>query len=235
MVTNNKKADSTVVVTQQQKELIAKNFEHYMKMITAKLTNRVGYEKLVGFLEANVGEVASAPVATHIHYGGAYDGGMVEISLQTLKYAAKLNVAYEANIPADSLVVCSLLSLLGAYGTEKQSFFIWNESEWHRKNQGAIYTIEPKLANLSIPNLSLWRLNSLGFSISPEELQVIQTMGYDRSRYLTGKDNQSSTGSQDSPVSWLTLIINQAYAAACAVAKNRTEVQGFETSKPASK
>lgn len=222
---------STITVSDKQKEVLAKNFEHFMKMVEAKLSNRTGYDKLVKFLEANVGDIASVPAATHIHYGGAYDGGMVEVSLQTLKFAAKLNVIYEANIPADSLVVCSLLSLIGAHGTDQTGFYLWNESEWHRKNQGAFYTINPKLANYSVPNLSLWRLNELGFSLSPEELQVIQSVGYDRTRYLTGKENQASNGPQDAQVSWLTLVINQAYAATCAATKNRTEALGFDTAK----
>jgi hypothetical protein len=235
MSTKSSKKTNTVEVSQVQKELLAKNFESFMKMVEAKLANRTGYENLFKFLEKNVGEIASAPAATHIHYGGAYDGGLVEMALQTLKFAAKLNVAYESSIPADSLVVCTLFSLLGAHGTDQAPFFLWNDSEWHRKNQGAIYTINPKLANYSIPNLSIWRLSQLGFNLSPEELQVIQTMGYDKTRYLTGKENQSSTGSQDSQVSWLTLVINQAYAAACATLKNRTEAQGFESKKTAAK
>lgn len=233
--TTKKQQTTTVTVSQAQKELLAKNFEQYMKMIEAKLASRTGYENLHSFLEKNVGEVASIPAATHIHYGGAFDGGMVEMALQTLKFAAKLNVAYESNIPADSLVVCSLLSLLGAHGTDQATFFLWNDSEWHRKNQGAIYTINPKLANYSVPNLSIWRLSQLGFNLSPEELQVIQTMGYDKTRYLTGKENQTSAGSQESAVSWLTLVINQAYAATCALLKNRTEAQGFEAKKTAAK
>lgn len=226
---------NTIELSQAQKETLAKNFESFMKMIEAKLASRTGYENLFKFLEANVGEVASAPAATHVHYGGAFDGGLVEVALQTLKFAAKLNVAYEANIPADSLVICSLFSLLGAHGTDQASYFLWNESEWHRKNQGAFYTINPKLANYSIPNLSLWRLNQLGFHLTPEELQVIQTMGYDKTRYLTGKENQPSAGTQDSQVSWLSLIINQAYAATCALLKNRTEAVGFENKKTPTK
>jgi hypothetical protein len=229
------KQSSATEKNAKEKEIIAKNFEHYIKMVETKLSNRNGSEKLLEFLQAHVGEFACAPAATHLHYGGAYDGGMVEVSLQTLKFAAKLNVAYEANIPADSLVACSLLSLIGSHGTDQASFFLFNDSEWHRKNQGAIFTINPKLANLSVPNLSLWRLGSLGFQLSPEELQVIQTMGYDKTRYLTAKENQSSNGAQDTAVSWLTLVINQAYAATCATTKNRTSPAGFDTPKTASK
>lgn len=229
------KTASTHKTSQNQKEVIAKNFEHYIKMIEAKLSSRAGYENLHKFLESHVGEIASAPVATHLHYGGAYDGGLIEVSLQTLKFAAKLNVVYEASIPADSLVVCSLLGLLGAHGTDNAEYFSWNTSEWHRKNQGAIYTINPKLANLSVPNLSLWRLASLGFILSPEEFQVIQAMGYDKTRYLTAKENQSTNGAQDTAPSWLTLVINQAYAATCAATKNRSEVLGFDTAKTATK
>lgn len=216
-------------VSQKQKDILAKNYAQFMKMIELKLSSRDGYENLHKFLESFVGEVASAPAATHLHYGGAYDGGLVEVSLQTLKFAAKLNVAYECNIPADSLVACSLLSLLGAAGTDKDEYFLWNDSEWHRKNQGVIFTINPKLANLSVPNLSLWRLASLGFILSPEELQVVQSMGYDKSRYLTAKENQSTNGSQETAPSWLTLVINQAYAATCATTKNRADALGFDT------
>ena len=56
-----------------------------------------------------------------------------------------------------------------------QNSYIPNPSEWHRKNQGKVYTNNPDIVHMSVPHRSLWLLQEFGIKVSQNEMIGILT------------------------------------------------------------
>lgn len=104
-----------------------------VKAIITSLTT-VNTSNLLEYLE-NIGYFIS-PASTLFH--GAYKGGLVNHSLQVLKYFESVNKKYNLNLLSDDVIICSLfhdVCKCGAYlyGVDR---YIWNIN--HPKGHGTL-------------------------------------------------------------------------------------------------
>ena len=58
---------------------------------------------------------------------------------------------------------------LGKVGDLETDYYIPNESEWHRKNQGSIFVHNPKLQYMTVTDRALYLLNHFGITMSEWE------------------------------------------------------------------
>jgi len=90
-----------------------------------------------------------APASGKEHYHNAMVGGYVEHVLHVTKFAVTLKELWEHNgaiidFTDEELIFATLHHDLGKVGDLEHDYYIPNESEWHRKNQGKIYTHNPQ-------------------------------------------------------------------------------------------
>ena len=58
---------------------------------------------------------------------------------------------------------------LGKVGGVEEDYYIPNESDWHRKNQGKIYGHNPDLSYMNVTDRSMWLLQHFGVKITDTE------------------------------------------------------------------
>lgn len=111
-------------------------------------TKREGMAELLDYL-TEIGFL-TAPASTRFH--GAYDGALLEHSVNVLECAEKLGVAWlggaEYNKIKDSVVICALLHDVGKCGQFGKPLYIPNILKSGKASDAQPYTTNPDLMTL---------------------------------------------------------------------------------------
>tara|TARA_R100000152_G_C6771573_1_gene198130 strand:- start:340 stop:1140 length:801 start_codon:yes stop_codon:yes gene_type:complete len=104
-----------------------------------------------------------APASGREHYHNAMVGGYVEHILHVVKFAQQVRDMWEQNgatinFTNEELVFAALHHDLGKIGDLENDYYIPEESDWHRKNQGSIYKHNPELQYMTVSDRSCWIL-----------------------------------------------------------------------------
>ena len=116
-----------------------------------------------------------APASGQEHFHNCFPGGYVEHILNIVHYSKEFykvwkdNGAYVDDYTEEELVFAALHHDLGKAGTLTEDHYIPNPSEWHRKNQGKIYTNNPDLKFMTPPDRGIWILNQFGIKMTENE------------------------------------------------------------------
>jgi hypothetical protein len=115
-----------------------------------------------------------APASGKEHYHNAMVGGYVEHVLHVTKFAVSLKELWEHNgatidFTDEEIIFSALHHDLGKVGDLEHDYYIPNESEWHRKNQGKIYTHNPKLQYMTVTDRALWLLQHFNIPMNQTE------------------------------------------------------------------
>ena len=152
------------------KEKILKNKEVFLEKnkLYGVLT-----KELIDFLGE---DVITAPASSMTSLHNAFPGGLIDHILKTTKYAIGINklLPKENQVEALSIVKVCFLHQIG-----KSFLYKWNESEWHRKNQGKNYVYNEEIVSLRIGERSILYALRYGVKLSDEEYQAI--INYDKS------------------------------------------------------
>jgi len=117
-----------------------------------------------------------APASSQEHFHLCTPGGYVQHILNIVKYSLafykiwKDNGAYVDDYTTEELIFAALHHDLGKVGDLEQDHYIPNPSEWHRKNQGKIYTNNPDLKFMTAPDRGIWILNQFGIRMTQNEM-----------------------------------------------------------------
>ncbi len=160
-----------------------------MKNLTAEQLQE-NFLKLVGYIDLYIpGErgvdlkllyndhaerIMLMPASGNENYHNCFVGGYVDHVIRVIDTAldiAKLWKTYGAqeSFTTEELVFAALNHDLGKIGTEEAEMYILNDSEWHRKNQGKIYKMNPANAFMTVPDRSLRLLAERGIPVSENE------------------------------------------------------------------
>tara|TARA_R110000744_G_scaffold71722_6_gene144593 strand:+ start:9864 stop:10586 length:723 start_codon:yes stop_codon:yes gene_type:complete len=126
-------------------------------------------------------QIMMAPASGIEHFHNSFIGGYVSHVLNVMNCAERLyNMwremgAYMDNYTREELMFVALNHDLGKVGDIENEYYIPNPSEWHRKNQGKIYTNNPDITHMSVPHRSLWLLQEFGIKVSQNEMIGILT------------------------------------------------------------
>jgi len=156
--------------TIELKHKILKNKETFLDKND---TYKIFTSELLEFLGE---DLITAPASTLTSLHNAFPGGLVDHILKTTKYAIGINKTLPENLQVDknSLIKVCFLHQIG-----KTFLYVWNESEWHRKNQGKIYEYNEELVSLKIGERSAYYSLKYGVELTDEEYQAI--INYDKS------------------------------------------------------
>jgi hypothetical protein len=122
------------------------------------------------------------PASSVNHYHNAFEGGYVDHILRVMGCAQKLYTTWGemgadlSGFTIEELMFAAMHHDLGKAGFphEGGEVYIPNSSEWHRKNQGKIYTHNPNIPFTMVPDLSLWTLQYFKIPVTWYEYQGIR-------------------------------------------------------------
>ena len=101
-------------------------------------------------------------------------GGYVEHILHIIQNSLQLKQVWHnngamINFTDEELVFAAMHHDLGKVGDLEHDYYIPQDSDWHRKNQGAIYKHNPQLQYMKVPDRGLWLLQHYGVKVSDKE------------------------------------------------------------------
>lgn len=160
-----------------------------MKNLTAEQLQE-NFLKLVGYIDTYIpGErgkdlkmlyndhaerIMLMPASGNENYHNCFVGGYVDHVIRVIDAALDIAKVWKSfgaqeSFTTEELVFAALNHDLGKIGTEEAEMYILNDSEWHRKNQGKIYKMNPANAFMTVPDRSLRLLSERGISVSENE------------------------------------------------------------------
>jgi len=169
--------------------------------------------KLLALYQSQEDNLAFAPASSRASYHNAFPGGYVDHVNRVVEAALKVtklwdNMGATINFTTEELVFSAINHDLGKLGRDGQPAYLPNDSEWHVKNQGAIYKPNTELPFIPIQDSSLFILQQAGIELTFNEWTAIKTHDglYDdgNKAYLISSQNESKLRTS------LPLILHQA-------------------------
>jgi hypothetical protein len=152
---------------------IIENWESLMKLIEDTFDGE-RKEKLLEMYKYFEDRMSVAPASGKAHYHNAMVGGYVEHVLHVTNCALKIKKLWvedgaTINFTDEELIFAAMHHDLGKVGDLDEDYYIPQDSEWHRKNQGSIFKHNPKLQYMSVTDRSLFLLQHFGIPMSEWE------------------------------------------------------------------
>jgi len=115
-----------------------------------------------------------APASGKEQYHYAHVGGYVEHVLHVTDLAVKLRNMWEQegatiNFTEEEVIFAALHHDLGKVGDMDKDYYVPQESEWHRKNRGEIFTHNGDLSYMTVTDRAIFLLNQFGLVMSENE------------------------------------------------------------------
>lgn len=124
-------------------------------------------------------ELVVAPASGKVNYHSAYIGGYLDHVMNVCKNAFNIKKLFEAeggyvNFTDEELFFAAIHHDLGKLGDSKLPYYIPEESEWHIRNQGSVFKVNPELHWMDVTDRALWLLNKYGIECSEVEMLGIK-------------------------------------------------------------
>ena len=159
-------------------EQIQENFNKLIKLIENNFYKE-RREGLLKMYETLKDKIITAPASGIEHFHNCFPGGYVDHVLRVKDCAINIYDLWEnmganiSNYTKEELLFVALNHDLGKIGDLDHDHYIPNPSEWHRKNQGKIYSTNPDIIHMSVPHRGLWLLQEHGIKVSKNEMIAI--------------------------------------------------------------
>ena len=152
---------------------IQKNWDRLRNLINNTFEGE-RLEKLNKMYDYFEDRMCVAPASRTEHFHNAHVGGYVEHVLHVVDLALKFTNVWEADgatidFTVEEIIFAALHHDLGKIGDLEEDYYIPQESEWHRKNRGEIFTHNPKLNYMTVTDRAIYLLNHFGLDMSEKE------------------------------------------------------------------
>jgi len=162
-------------------EQIVQNWNDLLEVINK---NFVGErrQKLLAMYTDLEERMSLQPASSIDHYHNAFEGGYVDHVLRVIKCAKKVYDLWDemeadmSGYTKEELIFVALNHDIGKMGFPGEGNEIYqpNDSEWHRKNLGKEYKINPNNPFTLVNDLSIWLLQHYGIEITWNEMLGIK-------------------------------------------------------------
>ena len=154
-------------------EQIQENWQQLRDLITETFEGD-RLEKLNEMYDYFEDRMIIAPASGKEHYHNAHVGGYVEHVLHVTDCAVQLKRVWEdnnatINFSDDELIFAAIHHDLGKVGDMHKDYYVPQESEWHRKNKGEIFTHNDDLQYMTVTDRAIFLLNQFGLVMSENE------------------------------------------------------------------
>jgi hypothetical protein len=145
------------------------------------------YKKIVEFVE-KLGErselvksmldvlgerFALCPASSRLDQHSCFPGGLIEHSLNVLVNALKIRKVFEYDISLESIIITALFHDLGKIGNLEESYYVEQDSQWHRDKLGELYKYNKNIQFMTVPHRSIFLLQHFGVKLSQDEMIAI--------------------------------------------------------------
>ena len=156
-------------------EQIQKNWNQLRQLINDTFKGE-RLDKLNHMYDYFEARMCVAPASGKEHYHNAHVGGYVEHVLHVIDCAVKLKKLWEdsgatINFSDEELIFAAMHHDLGKVGDMENDYYVPQESEWHRKNQGSIFTHNGELQYMTVTDRAIFLLSQ--FEISMTEWEYV--------------------------------------------------------------
>ena len=162
-------------------EQIVANWERLLDVIKTEFTGE-RQTKLLSMYTDLEDRMSTQPASSIDHYHNAFDGGYVDHVLRVIECAHEVYDLWTrmgadmSGYTKEELMFTALNHDIGKMGFpgEGNETYIPNDSEWHRKNMGRMYKVNPNNQFTLVNDLSIWLLQHYGISITWNEMLGIK-------------------------------------------------------------
>jgi len=161
-------------------EQIEKNWAEFRDRVNTLFPDRADkLNEMYDYFEDRIAMMPAAPIA---HYHNAFPGGYIDHVLRVMDCSKLVYDTWEtaegdlSEFTMEELMFAAMHHDLGKVGfpVDNGEIYQENDSEWHIKNQGKIYKINPNNPFTMVPDLSLYLLHTFGVKMSWEEYLAIR-------------------------------------------------------------
>lgn len=155
-----------------QAEQIQKNYDKHLKIVEHYITER---KQAVLDMISHIGdEYVMAPASSKSWFHSAYAGGYVDHVNRVVEYAVKQMKLYaemggEVDFTEEELVFAALFHDLGKLGNGDIPNYIPQTDKWRQDKLSEMYTYNPELDFMLIPDRSLFILQKFGIKVNQKE------------------------------------------------------------------
>ena len=154
-------------------EKIQENYKTLRNIITITFSGE-RLEKLNKMYDYFEDRMMLAPASAKEHYHNAMVGGYVEHVLHIVEFSQDVKHLWEEkgaeiNFTDEELIFAALHHDLGKVGGLEHDYYVPNESDWHRKNQGKIYNHNPELTYMTVTDRALFLLQHFQIPMTENE------------------------------------------------------------------
>ena len=153
-------------------EQIQKNYEKHIKIIDTYIGDRK--ESIKSMITSMEDTYVMAPASGKSWYHNAFAGGYVDHVNRVVEYAVKQSRLYEemggsVDYSQEELVFAALFHDLGKMGDGISPNYIPQTDKWRQDKLSEMYTNNPDLDFMLIPDRSLFILQNNGIKVSQKE------------------------------------------------------------------
>ena len=159
------------------KELSIEQIEHNWKKLRDIIENTFDGDRLINLnkmYDYFEDRMCMAPASGKEHYHYAHVGGYVEHVLHVVDCAMKITNLWQSegatiNFTTEEVIFAALHHDLGKVGDMDKDYYVPQESEWHRKNQGSIFTHNSELQYMTVTDRAVFLLNQFQIPMTENE------------------------------------------------------------------
>ena len=153
-------------------EKIQKNYEKHLKIVETYITERK--ESVLAMIKHMEETYVMAPASSKTWYHSAFPGGYVDHVNRVVEYAVKQMRLYKemggtVDFTEEELVFAALFHDLGKMGDGDRPNYIPQTDKWRQDKLSEMYTYNPELDFMLIPDRSLFILQKFGIPVSQKE------------------------------------------------------------------
>ena len=160
-----------------QAEQIQKNYEKHLKIIDTYIGDRAdSIKEMLNHMEDTY---VMAPASGKTWYHNAFAGGYVDHVNRVVQYAVEQSRLYEKmggtlDYTEEQLVFAALFHDLGKIGDGDRPNYIPQTDKWRQDKLSEMYTYNPDLDFMLIPDRSLFILQKFGVKVDQKEFLGIR-------------------------------------------------------------
>jgi hypothetical protein len=159
-------------------EQIESNWKEFLGYIDCYITSP-RKEKLLKFYNKYSERIVLMPASHKAQYHNCFPGGYVDHVNRVVKAAIKLHQVWfdmgvTMNYTMEELVFAALNHDLGKMGTEEEAAYIEQTDQWRRDKLNETYMYNDKIEFMSVPDRSLFLLQTNGIEVTKNELLAIK-------------------------------------------------------------
>ena len=207
-------------------EELLENFNQFINKIETNIKGERA-KQLIQLHTDHQERIMLMPASGNINYHNCFIGGYVDHVIRVIDCAIKTHEVWNdmgatINYTVEELVFAAICHDLGKIGTEQAEQYVHNPSDWHRKNQGKLYTNNPVNCFMTVPDRSLKLLADRGIAVTENEWFGIKLHDglyeeANRSYYINYNPDSSLRTN-------LPYVLHQADLMASRIEKNKSEI-----------